>query len=265
MTATRYQISALVVTFNESKRLHQCLTSLDFCEDVLVVDLGSTDNSVEIAESFSNVSVILHEKVSYVEMVWGNVACRVKYNWILRLDPDEVFHTQLTKDVVELICLDSNLGTISLPHQYYFCGKRLDTTIWGGVKYIERVFHRERVNIQPYVHRGLTLKDGYEHYTIPATPDNCISHFWVDSLHQMYEKHNRYIKGEGEAKFKVGKSFSWNNLLFETIIALKVNLVNYRGLRGGYIGIFLSFFYTWYVFMSYLSLRRYQKEVNRNG
>ena len=261
----RYPISALVVTFNESRRLRQCLASLDFCEDVLVVDLGSTDNSVEIAESFSNVLVMFHERVEYVEKVWGNVVCRVKNNWIIRLDPDEVFQPQLAKDIISLICLDSNLGAICLPHQYYFCGRRLDTTIWGGVKYIERVFHRERVNVYPHVHRGLALKNGYELHTLPSDSYNCINHFWIDSVRQMYEKHMRYIKGEGEARYKVGEIFSWKKLLFETIVALKVNLVNYRGLTGGYTGIFLSFFYAWYVFMSYLSLRRYQREVNCNG
>lgn len=255
-----YLISALVVTYNESSRLYQCLSSLNFCQEVLVVDLGSTDNSVEIAESFKNVSVIHHEKVEYVEKVWGNVVRQMKNDWIVRLDPDEELQTQLAENIFSLISSSENLGMIRLPHQYYFCGKRLDTTIWGGIKYIERVFHRERVNIHPHVHRGITVKDNYEIYEISSCDNKCINHYWVDSISQLISKHIRYISGEGVAKYESGDRFLWKNLIADTLKAIKISMIDCRGLFGGYVGIFLSFFYAWYVAMSHLSLRRYQKE-----
>lgn len=75
----------------------------------------------------------------------------------------------------------------------------------------------------------------------------------------MFEKHWRYIKFEGESRYNAGQRFSWRSMLRNTAGNLKVNLINDRGLYGGFTGIFLSFFFGWYIFMGWLSLRKYER------
>ena len=74
----------------------------------------------------------------------------------------------------------------------------------------------------------------------------------------MIKKHKRYLLHEGEVKSKQGIIFSWKITIRSTFASLKHNLFDYAGIYGGLTGIFLSIFYSWYVFMSYLSLRDYE-------
>ena len=63
------RFSGLVVTFNEERRLAQCLHGLSFCDEVVVADLGSSDASVAIAErAGARVCSLPHEP--FVEAVW---------------------------------------------------------------------------------------------------------------------------------------------------------------------------------------------------
>ena len=76
-----------------------------------------------------------------------------------------------------------------------------------------------------------------------------------------FEKHWRYIKFEGEARYKKGERFSWQIWLRQTVRALKQSLIDAKGLQAGFTGVFLSVFYAWYVCMSLLSLRQYQRAI----
>lgn len=255
-------ITAIVVTYNEQVRLRNCLQSLNFCSQIIAVDLGSKDNSVKIAQE-CGAETMKHELVPFGEKVLPDVVPKARNNWILRLDPDEVFPASLAQDLaIELKEADENLAMIRLPHHYYFRGKLLKTTRWGKVQFVTRVFHRNRIEWSVNVHSGVTnCKPGYRTIEIPARGDNPVRHYWIDTYKQLFEKHNRYIPHEGESRYAKGERFSWIGSIKETICALKQNLIGYRGLLGGFTGIFLSFFYSWYVARGLLSLRRYEKQI----
>ena len=121
--------------------------------------------------------------------------------------------------------------------------------------------HRNRVKFSPYVHRGINLIPGYTSISLPHIPENCIRHYWVDSYKQLFKKHYRYILKEGESRYNRHERFSWKQFFRESIGSLKYSLFHCNGIRGGFKAIFLSLFYSWYISMSLLSLRRYQITV----
>lgn len=252
--------TGIVVSYNEAQRLCDCLKSLSFCDQLIVIDIGSADASVEIAREYG-AKVFTHQWVPVVEQVWPFAVSLARNEWIVRLDPDEVFPNALFHDVVQAIQKDDTLAVVKLPHQYYFRGKPLTTTKWGGIKYIGRIFHKDRVELTSQVHRGMKVKPGYYLATIGETPNNVVQHYWVDSYGQLFEKHWRYIKQEGEARYSAGERFSWVRGIDETVRALAVNLIRRKGIFGGLTGIFLSFFFAWYLGMSQLSLLKYQRQT----
>jgi glycosyltransferase involved in cell wall biosynthesis len=228
---------------------------------LIVVDLGSKDASLEIAKNFG-AKVIQHEWVPYVELVWPVALSVARNDWLVRADPDEVFAFPLIDDLFLMISRSEKLAMIKLPHQYYFQQRPIKTTIWGGIKEIAKVFHKDRVVFRPLVHRGISCKDGYTMKSVKANPQNVIKHHWADSLSQLFEKHFRYIAHEGKSKYRLGERFSLFKCAIDTMVALKQNLFDYKGIHGGLLGIFLSTFYSWYVCMSWISLRRYQKTLD---
>jgi len=252
-------ISAIVVTCNNVEYLRLCLESLAFCQQLLVVDLGSSDRSVEVARE-CGAEITHHGHVPVVEQVWPDILHLLRYDWILRADPDEVFPALLACDLMDTIAEDELTGAVSLPHQYYFRGRSLKTTRWGGAHYVCKVFHKDRVQLNPHVHRGILIKDGYHHNRVVAKNGNLVQHYWVDTWRELFEKHWRYVKQEGEARYKLGDRFSWPMFFKEIGKALWQNLINYKGLHGGTQEFFLSLFYAGYVGMSLLSLRKYQRD-----
>ena len=181
--------------------------------------------------------------------------------WIIRIDPDQVFPTECVDALTEVILSENQVAIISLPEQYYYGGKPLWATPWGGLVYSYFVFNRDRVLLSPLVHRRFDIKEGYELKLLPLVGDNYVRHYWVDSISQLFEKHWRYIKFEGEARYKKGERFSWQIWLRQTVRALKQSLIDAKGLQAGFTGVFLSVFYAWYVCMSLLSLRQYQRAI----
>jgi len=253
-------ITAIVVTYNEERRLEACLKSLKFCSQLIVVDIGSTDRCPEIARA-CGAEVISHPWVPIGEFVLADTIGLSKNDWILRLDPDEIVPDALAQSILDAIMnIREDVGQIILPHQYYFLGKPLTTSFWGGIRFIPRIFHRDRVIYTDMVHRGPACKDGFVLHKIEYTGMNALEHYWIDSYQQLWEKHWRYIKLEGKSRYNDGKRFSLYQLLKETAKAFYDSMILKRGWRGGFTGIFLSFFYTWYIFMSILSLALFQKK-----
>lgn len=252
------QISVLVVTFNEEIRLKDCLLSLKRFDDVTVADLGSKDHSVEIAQSLGY-KVVAHPWVPIGEMVLSTLMPAMRHDWIIRVDPDEVLPPELIDDLAQLE-VDDKYGIISVPYQYYFLRKKLDTTVWGGVRPIPRVINRKRVNVTPEVHRTLQCKPGYETFTLLYRPGNAVLHYWVDSYGQLFSKHERYIAMEGESRYNNNLRFGWRSLLVDPLKSFKYSFIQCSGWREGWDGWFLSAFFAVYEMRSILSLYQYEKD-----
>ncbi len=263
MESERVQFSAIVVTLNESRRLPACLDSLAFCEQVIVVDLGSRDGCVSIAREHG-AEVIAHERVPFAERVWREVLPRARHDWVILLDPDEVMPPGIEQELRAVIEQNASIGVVAIPIQNYFQGRPLRCTIWGlDTNKRPAVFHRERMILPAVVHGPREAAEGYRSVILPRGPGTLIRHYWMDTYAQLFEKHWRYIRHEGEARYHAGARSSWRRMRKETRRALKQNLRDHRGLDGGFTGVFLSFFYAGYVALGWLSLRRYERRRAR--
>ena len=256
--------TAFVVTFNERRHLRECLHSLAGCNQVVVIDLGSSDGSIDIALE-SGAEVIHRKRVPIVEQVRKESISYASNDWIIFLDPDEIFPAAAMPDLLSAIAATPRLGIIKLPWQFFFKGKPLRCTIWGRDNVKPVVVHKERVSFSSAVHRGLFLLPGYNALTFPRENHYVIRHYWIDSYKDLLEKHLRYLKREGLARFRHGERFSFHRLIKEPLSALKYNLFHYDGLRGGAIGVFLSVFYASYVFLSLCSLWKQEKHYHLNS
>src|SRR3989344_5022751 len=88
-------ISAVIVCLNEGNKLRRCLESLNnFADEIVVVDLGSKDQSLKVSQEFG-AKIYHHNFEPFVERVRNFSISKATGEWILILDPDEVISENL--------------------------------------------------------------------------------------------------------------------------------------------------------------------------
>lgn len=127
-------LTAIILTKNESKNILDCINSIkDFAKRVVVVDSGSTDDTLELAQSFG-ADVYIHPFENYSRQFnWGLDNTDIKTKWVLRLDADERFTPELCKELELKMKIHDNDGVngFTMEAWLYFMGKCLKH---GGTK-----------------------------------------------------------------------------------------------------------------------------------
>jgi glycosyltransferase involved in cell wall biosynthesis len=253
--------SALLVTCNDARRLRDCLAALAFCDDIVVVDLGSADGCQKIAIE-AGARLLQHPRVPIVELIRQEMIEKVTHDWVIVADPDEVFPAGFEQELLELTRQRADLASVVLPWDFYFKGKLLRTTVWGMPKTKTFLLHRRRVTMSANVHTLAKPLEGFVTLDWAKThPRARVRHYWIDTYEQLFEKHLRYLRFEGKARYDGGGRFSWFQAFARTGWELKRNLLDFRGILGGPRGWFLSCFYAWYVWMGWMSLRKHQNQL----
>lgn len=121
-------LTAIILTKNEGKNIVACLNSIKgFAKRVVVIDSGSTDETVELAKTHG-AEVFFHEFEYYAKQFnWGIDNTNITTKWILRLDADERFTPDLCKEA-ELLMekhAEDDVNGITMEAWLYFLGKRL--------------------------------------------------------------------------------------------------------------------------------------------
>lgn len=259
-------ISAVVVGLNEGGLLRDCLSSLSFCEQKLYVDLGSCDNSINIATELGW-EVKKHTRVPIGEFIVAEMQDKLSFDWILFLDPDERVSRQLASKVIDFFSADvpESVGAISAPWHFYFKNHRLVGTPWGVGNTRPFIANRRRFSFTTEVHRGRQLLDGFDLRVFPGTNEAVrIDHYWVSSWKQLLSKHRRYLTLEGQSQYVAGRRTSFRRLVLSGPRLVKSVVARKRPLDDGLLGVGLSVFWVVYQLISEWKLLRYQQEFSKN-
>lgn len=257
-------ISAIVTGYNEGYLLEDCLKSISFCEDISYVDLGSTDNSKEIALRLG-VTVIEHERVPMVEIIHKELCSQTKYEWVLIIDPDERISNELTSDIENLFKtgIPENIGGILVPCIYYFKKHALVGTRWGGINNRWLIFHKDRCRMTDVAHAGRTILPPFEPYYVPYNGKNVDHHYWMVSFSQLLEKHRRYLKLEAKSRDFMGFIASRKKILKKPFQAFYSCFITLKGYKDGLYGLILSCFWAWYDTVGEIRLYKYQTQQRK--
>lgn len=248
-------ITSIVVTFNEARHLGECLDALDFCQEKILIDLYSTDDSVVIARKHG-CRIIQHKKVEIVEEIREWATQQASNDWVIFIDPDEIFPKEFIDEICKKIN-DKKIGGVSFKRINYFIGEPVRHGLWYGKTRFIRFFNKKAVNFNDLVHDGMRTKKEFRF----IKSDFTIKHYWIDSLEQFYEKHNRYLKHEGKSRYERGERFSISKLyLYQILNFLKWFIIQHGFLdvKNGWKLIKLAI---WYDYSSWIMLKKYQEQI----
>lgn len=256
-------ISAIVVSLNEGHMLKSCLESIQFCDEIVVYDLGSEDNSFDVATQLAT-SARRIEREPAVEIIHTKYVKDLIHDWVLITDPDEVSSHDLGEDIKGLFekGISTKTGAIRAPIRFYFKKILLKGTPWGGLNYRHYLVHRERFEFTPKVHTGRHLLAGYEFYELPFSKRNIIHHYWMNTYKQLINKHHRYLQNEGKSRYLDGQRISLTELLLKPFREFIFAFYKAQGYRDGLLGLLLSSFWAYYQMRASLELYKYQMKLS---
>ncbi|MFQ6031542.1 MAG: glycosyltransferase family 2 protein [Candidatus Zixiibacteriota bacterium] len=240
------KISAIVITRNEEKNIERCLSSIDWVDEVVVVDSGSTDDTKKIASEFTQ--KIFNSKWEGFGKAKGYAKEKATHQWILSVDADEVVTEDLKEEIQNIIKSENSLNGYYIPRKSNFLGKWIkhawypDFVLWlfrkDMGKFDDSMVH-EKVEVEGEI--GY-LKNVLLHYTVP------------DFNHYL-EKLNRYSSLGAEQLFRKGKRAKLLDLTFRPLATfLKMYFVK-KGFLDGPAGFVLAVSSAFQVFSKYVKLR----------
>jgi glycosyltransferase involved in cell wall biosynthesis len=224
-------LSIFIIAKNEGDRIGNALKAIEgLSDDVLVVDSGSIDNTIEIARSFG-ARVIHNDWPGYGEQKrFAEDNCR--NDWLLNLDADEVVSPELRAEILHIFeknDLQPQAFAIPIAEVFPFETKAHK---FAYVLKPVRIYHRSIGRYNPsIVHDRVDLKDG----TMVSGLKGIVLHYSVRSLGEQLIKLNSYADSQASDMEMRGKKYSILRLLLEFLFAfLKAYLGRKHFLRGVY-------------------------------
>ena len=243
-------VTAIVIFRNEKRHLRRCLEALQWCSELIAVDMESSDGSRTIAEELAD-RVLNVPQCPIAEPTRVAAAKQARNDWVLLVDPDEEIPESLSHDIRFALADQPEAGAFSLPMWFYFKSKRLTGTVWGTLTFKQRLIHRNRCALLPLCNRITELKPGEFDVRIPHTGNNHMRHYWSDSYLDLLHKHFvRYSHTEAAAMVAQGRRFGFRMALITPLIELKKTLKDFDGWRIGLPGWALSGIYFGYTLAS---------------
>lgn len=242
-------ISAAIVSFNEAEKLEGCLESIkDFADEIVVVDLGSKDNTKKICEKFG-AKIFHHPRVNFVEKVRDFSISKTSNEWILVLDPDEQITYNLKNKLKEVIHA-KEYSAVNIPRKNIFFGRWIAHTNWWPDKHI-RFFKKGSVNwdeihIYPKV-SGKILE-------LSSDEKLSLIHYGYSNLYEFIDRQNRYAQVESNQLYKKGIRFSWGKFIWWPTRVFLARFVKHQGYLDGIHGFSLTYLMMVYKIMVLIKL-----------
>lgn len=227
------QISACVITQNSAKSIERCIASLAFADEVVVIDAGSTDGTVEKCKQLG-AKVVTSPWRGFAEQ--RNVGLKnCQYEWVFFLDSDEAVSAPL-KDALKKIsstALSEHPNCYSIQRIEYFLGKQLNYGP-GNPSHQWRFFKRAGVRFEGEVHEFPVFEG-------PVGIVDAPIHHWPDlSIDRFLLKLNHYTTLEALDRFSQGQRTSLWHATFTFFSTFLKNGIRYRGFWNGKEGFVLT-------------------------
>jgi glycosyltransferase involved in cell wall biosynthesis len=241
------KISATLVTLNEEMNLPRALESLRCCDEVVVVDSGSTDRTVDIAQKLG---------VRVVESEWRGYAAQKNFaaeqaahDWILSLDADEALSEALEAEIWVIKREGAQADGYTIPRMAQYMGRWILHSGWYPDRKIRLYDRRKGKWVGKYVHESVKVDGRVGHLK------SNLLHYTCSSLSQHLKTMDRYTTLAAQEMVAQGRRASLWRILLHPPWAFWKSYALQRGFLDGFEGLVIAYMAAVYVFVKYTKAR----------
>jgi len=244
---TGARVSAVIITYNEARNIRRTLSQLYWCDEIVIVDSFSTDNTLDICKEFG-CGIFFNAFEGYGAQKRFAIS-KAKNDWILCIDADEVLSRDLIQEIREMLTANNTYSGFMFPMNLVFLGREFRHGKESG-RYFLRLFNKQAGTYnQALVHEKLELKGRTERL------HGKMLHYSYANLRQWNEKCERYSTLSASEAARKGK----NKSILAVLIALPYYFFRYyfleRNFLNGLEGFYWSVLNAQYHFLKYLKIR----------
>lgn len=248
------KLSAIIITFNEEKNIDDCLKTLSFCDEIILVDAGSRDHTVCLARQ--------HEAKIFTR-VFDNFSAQKNFalsqasgDWVLSVDADERVSSSLCEEILQKISSAESRQAYRIHRQTYFLKKKLNHSGTQQDRPI-RLFKKGSGFFKQPIHE-------YFETTEPVGElRHTLTHYTTPTIRKEIDKTEFYTDLEVEWLMAQGKKGG----ALRGVIRGAANFLNHyilkRGFLDGKLGAIFAFFAGRYTWMKYCKLSKEIKKAHQ--
>jgi len=244
-------ISAVIITLNEEANIEDCLASVSWAREIVVVDARSTDRTREIALRFTPE---VHERdwEGYSEAK-GFAMSKASSEWVLSLDADERVTPELRREI-ESLTAGPGVDGYMVPIKPLFLGRWIKHSGWyPGYKL--RLFRKDRAAMtNKKLHEGIRVEGEVGKLLNP------LLHYAYPTVRSYFEKFSRYTDLAAGELHEQGKRAGAFDIITRPVFSFLKMYLFKLGFLDGLEGFVLCVFSSFYVFVKYVKLRELERQ-----
>lgn len=250
------KISAIVIAKNEENMIADCLDSVSFCDEIVVVDGGSDDRTAEVAKRMgANVFTFKSDDFSKLRNFGLSKA---RYEWVLYADADERMTEELRREINHLIIDNGRVEKLNAyflhRKNFYFGSSKKNE--WPHIEKLERFFRKDKLkgwrgelHERPIIYGKIGELDGY------------LLHYTHRDLTSMLNKTIKWSKVEAELRLKSNHpKIVWWRFLRVMFTAFFDWYIRQKGWKTGTVGLIESIYQMFSMFITYARLWEIQNK-----
>lgn len=241
------KISATIITFNEERNVARVIESLRCCDEILVLDSGSNDRTVEIAKKLG---------ARVVEASWHGYAAQkniaaelAAHDWILALDADESLSEALEAEIWQIKKAGPKYDGFTVPRLAQYLGRWILHSGWHPDRKV-RLFNKQKAKwVGDFVHESVTVSGSVGHL------NSNLLHFTCSSLSEHLRSMDSYTTLAAQEIAARERNVGFAKLLFDPPWTFFRTYILKTGFLDGVEGLAIAYMAALYNFVKYSKAR----------
>ena len=241
------KITATIITQDEERNIARTIESLRCADEILIVDSGSVDRTVELAENLGARVIEAGWRGFAGQKNWA--AEQASHDWILSLDADEALSEALEAEIWGVKKSDPRFDAYTMPRLARYLGRWILHSGWYPDRKVRLYDRRKATWVGDFVHESVQVSGRVGHL------ENAILHFTCDSLSEHLRTLDRYTTLAAQEMVARKMKVPLSRLIVDPAWAFVKTYIVQRGFLDGAEGLTIAHMAAFYTFLKYSKAR----------